>query len=81
MALSVWPLIMTKAQEETAIEFQGRVQSSFGSLSGVMMIIVFLMVNLISRYVSIAHLYWIEILFVGISLCFLLHYIKKKATD
>ena len=38
---AVWPLIITRAQMLTAHSFQGRVQSTFNSLSGAFMLIFY----------------------------------------
>lgn len=63
MALSVWPLIMTQAQELTDLAYQGRVQSTFNCLSGVLILILYCMVNVGSHWVTLPHLYWIEVFF------------------
>jgi DHA3 family macrolide efflux protein-like MFS transporter len=55
--LAVWPLIMTRAQDNTALEFQGRVQSVFNSLSGVIILIVYLSVDFTSHHLGIRSLY------------------------
>ncbi len=62
-ALAVWPLIMTKAQELTDLAYQGRVQSLFNSLSGAAILVVYCLVDIGSHWISIDHLYWVEVLF------------------
>ena len=62
-ALSVWPLTMTRAQELTDLKFQGRVQSTFNCLSGVLILIVYCLVDTGSHFMTIPDLYWIEVLF------------------
>ncbi len=55
--LAVWPLIMTRAQDNTALDFQGRVQSVFNSLSGAIILLVYLSVDFTSHHLGIRTLY------------------------
>ncbi|EKD77657.1 MAG: major facilitator transporter [uncultured bacterium] len=68
---AVWPLIITKAQSLTAIDFQGRVQSTFNSLSGVMMLIFYFSTGWIGTHFAVNHLYWIEVVITGLAILFL----------
>ncbi len=65
-----WALILTRAQSLTALNFQGRVQSTFTSLSGALILLTYLSLNWISHSISIRHIYWIQVGFFII--CFLL---------
>jgi len=60
IALASWPLILTKTQEMTAMEFQGRVMATFNSLMGLCILLMYGFVSVCSRIVSIRHLYWVE---------------------
>ncbi|MDF1760082.1 MAG: MFS transporter [Coxiellaceae bacterium] len=62
-ALAVWPLIMTKAQELTELDFQGRVQSTFNCLSGAGILLIYCLVDFGSHWMSLTQLYWIEVVF------------------
>jgi MFS transporter, DHA3 family, macrolide efflux protein len=70
--LAVWPLIMTRAQDLTAKEFQGRVQASFNSLSGFLILCIYTIVNFGSHHIGLAHLYWIEVVFSAVGIVLLL---------
>lgn len=63
-AAAVWPLVLTKAQELTDVKFQGRVQATFNSLMCLIILIIYLFIKVSSSYISIPHLYWLEIVFV-----------------
>ena len=63
ICFAMWPLIITHAQHITDIKFQGRVQSCFMSISGVIMILIYLAVKLGSHTISIHMLYWLEVAF------------------
>ena len=62
VGLSVWPLIVTRAQHVTHIDFQARVQSVFNSLSGVLIIIIYFLVDMGSHFVSVDILYLFEVI-------------------
>lgn len=61
--ISVWPLLITKAQELTDLHYQGRVQSCFNSVSGALILLVYLLVNFSNRFLSISELYGLETFF------------------
>lgn len=63
IGLSVWPLIVTLAQSKTDLAFQGRVQSTFSSLSGVLIVFIYLLASGYGPDVSIRSLFSIQILF------------------
>ena len=69
---SVWALIITKAQNLTALDYQGRVQSTFNSLSGITMMVFYAGTALLGKYVGISHLYFIEVLITSIAILFLI---------
>lgn len=68
---AVWPLIITKAQSLTALSYQGRVQSTYNSLSGILTLLFYFMIGWVGKYVGIAHLYWFEVLITAIAIVFL----------
>lgn len=68
---SIWPLIISRAQEMTEIGYQGRVQSTFNSISGMMVLVCYLSVGGIGEYVGFSHLYWIEVFITGVALVLL----------
>jgi DHA3 family macrolide efflux protein-like MFS transporter len=59
---AVWPLIISKAQSMTALGYQGRVQSTYNSISGSLTLLFYFCVGWMGKYVYIAHLYWLEVL-------------------
>jgi len=58
---AVWPLMISYAQNLTSIHFQGRVQSTFNSLSGATMLIFYFSFGVTGKYFGVAHLYYIEV--------------------
>ena len=50
---------MTKAQEVTDLDYQGRVQSVFSCLMALGIIILYLGIHLASGLINIRHIYWI----------------------
>ena len=60
--LSVWPLIVTQAQNVTHLDFQARVQSIFNSVSGVLILVIYLLVGVSSHFISTGSLYGFEVL-------------------
>lgn len=63
-----WALIMTRAQELTALDFQGRVQSSFSALSGVVILAVYSLLYFDAVHVRLNMLYYLEVVFIAIGL-------------
>jgi predicted MFS family arabinose efflux permease len=74
VCFAMWPLIITRAQHITDIDYQGRVQSCFNSLSGILMILTYWGVKIISQYTSIEILYWIEIFFALVSIVLIVYF-------
>lgn len=68
---AIWPLIITRAQSLTDLDFQGRVQSTFNSLSGTLMMCFYFFVGMIGHYFHIATLYLIEVVITAIAILFL----------
>ena len=56
-SLSSWPLILSSAQEMTANEFQGRVQSSCYSLTGMVVLIVYLMLGMMGNTINLRFIF------------------------
>ncbi len=69
-----WALIMTRAQEVTDIDYQGRVSSSFGSLSSIAMLLVYAVLYFEGPTISLSHLYWIQVMLAATSLFLLTRY-------
>lgn len=78
ICFAMWPLVITRAQESTDISYQGRVQSCFNSLSGLMIVLIYLAVKLGSHVISIQMLYWVEIMFTMITFLLLMYSVNKK---
>ena len=57
-SLGCWSLIMTKAQEVTDLDYQGRVQSVFNFLSSFGIVLLYLFINLLGDIINIRHIYW-----------------------
>lgn len=77
---AIWPLIITKAQSLTENSFQGRVQSTFNSVSGAMMLIFYFTVGWVGNYFSVKNLYWIEVIITLLAIYFLIR-VKKTETS
>jgi len=69
---AIWPLIITRAQNLTDINFQGRVQSTYNSLSGAFMLAFYIFISYISQHISIVYLYWIEVAITATAILFLI---------
>lgn len=67
-----WPLVITHAQHITDINYQGRVQSCFNSVSGLALSLIYLGVDLGGSIISTHMLYWLEALFTLITLWLIL---------
>lgn len=59
LSLGIWALMMTKAQEATDLDYQGRVQSVFNSLMGFALVILYLSIHLASGIIDLRQLFWI----------------------
>ncbi|PHQ78334.1 MAG: MFS transporter [Coxiella sp. (in: Bacteria)] len=81
VCFAMWPIIVTRAQHITDINYQGRVQSCFNSISGMIMILIFLCVKFGSNYVTINMMYWIEVAFTLLSVVLMVLFERKKHKD
>ncbi|WP_077216927.1 MFS transporter [Piscirickettsia litoralis] len=68
LALSAWPLIVTRAQELTDLDYQGRLQGLVNSLSGVLILAIYLLAIVFGDKIDIAKVYWLEVLLSCITL-------------
>lgn len=55
--LASWPIIVTRAQDRTALEFQGRVQSVFSSISSMIVLVTYLVIALGAHAIPLHFLY------------------------
>lgn len=69
---AVWPLMISRAQNLTDIDFQGRVQSTFNSLSGALMLVFYFSIGIIGKFFGVQHLYLIEVFISLIAVLFLI---------
>lgn len=69
--ISSWALILTKNQELTDINFQGRLYSIFNSTGGVLVLALFLQMVCFGNVISIEKIYWFEAALSIIALGFL----------
>ena len=76
-SFSAWPILITAAQDKTDLKYQGRVQSLFGSVSGILILIFYIILGYVGDDFPIKTLYWIEVSLMVSSMLLLLHY--KKA--
>lgn len=69
---AVWPLMLTRAQELTALDFQGRVQGSFNTVSSIVVLSVYLLVGEGGAFFQVKNLYFVMIFFcvIGLALLF-----------
>ena len=65
---AVWPLIITRAQSLTTLDFQGRVQSTFNSLSGAAMLIFYFGIGSVGKYIGVEHLYFAEVIIITVAI-------------
>ncbi|MCX7122033.1 MAG: MFS transporter [Gammaproteobacteria bacterium] len=77
LAGAVWPLIISKAQSLTANNFQGRVQSTFNSLSGIMMLLFYFSIATIGKHFGVNHLYFLEVGVTVLAIVFLIQARKQ----
>lgn len=72
-----WALMITRAQELTDFHFQGRSQSTFNSISGAVIVSVYVSTKLWGGSITLPHLYYVE---AGMSLIvlLLLYFYKKN---
>lgn len=77
IAVSAWPLMVTRAQQLTDLSYQGRVQGVFNSLSGMGILLLYLVVFLVGDVLSIKTMYLFEVL-LGIVILILLIANKKS---
>lgn len=76
-----WPLLITMAQSQTQFSYQGRVQSTFNSLSGLFIIFIYLMVSFYGNVWPIADLYMVQVVISVIAIAFFVAYMLKPARD
>ncbi len=76
---AIWPLIISKAQSLTDLDYQGRVQSTFNALSGLIMLSFYFSIGLISKIFSVHALYWVEFGITLLAVIFLMQ--SKKSVD
>jgi len=72
LGFASWSLIMTRAQELTDLDYQGRVLSSFNALSSVGMLLVYAALYFEGTTISLAHLYYVQVGFAAVSIFLLL---------
>lgn len=61
LGLSVWPLLITQAQNLTHLDFQARLQSLFSSLSSIIILMIYVLLNMGSHLISIRGLYILNV--------------------
>lgn len=61
-----------RAQGLTDVNFQGRVQSTFNSLSGAMMMLFYFNMGYFGKHCDVAHLYFIEVAITLLAIIFLI---------
>lgn len=71
---AVWPVILTRAQNLTAIEYQGRVQSTYNSLAGAVTMLCYLSFAGIGQGLAVQRLYWVLMLMPILALMMLLSF-------
>ena len=74
VAFGVWPVLITQAQQKTDIDYQGRLQSLFGSLSGLCILLIYLGVTLTSHSISVQQWYWLEAILAATTLWLIWHF-------
>lgn len=64
LGFSVWPLLVTEAQDETDLAFQGRVQAFFNSFSGIGILLIYAFMLFLGDQYSLKYLYFSEVVIV-----------------
>ncbi len=77
ICFAMWPLLATHGQHITDIHYQGRVQSCFMSVSGLLVILIYLAVKLGSHVISINMLYWLEVGFALLSAALIVFFDRR----
>ena len=80
-SFSAWPILITAAQDRTNINYQGRVQSLFSSVSAILILCFYILLGLVGDNFPIDVLYWVEVSLMSISIVLLLCYKKYHPTD
>lgn len=75
---SAWALIITFAQDNTDLRYQGRVQSLFSSISGLFIMAFYFLLSLVGDRVGFDKLYWCEVIIMLASLGILLYFRKHQ---
>lgn len=77
--LSVWPVILTLAQKMTDIDFQGRVQSTFNSIAGLIVLVMYLLLGAVGRNFRVNLMFSIEAIFAILAIFLLFGYYRSKS--
>jgi len=65
--MSVWAVMMTRAQEQTDMAYQGRMMSLFMSLGSVLVLMVYFFISIVSIYLSVRAIYIFEVLIAAVA--------------
>jgi MFS transporter, DHA3 family, macrolide efflux protein len=71
-SLGSWSILISRAQELTDPAYQGRVQSLFGSVTSLLIVILYLSLSLITLEFTISHIYWVISAFAIVPIIFIL---------
>lgn len=80
-SFSIWALLITRAQGMTALSFQGRVHSLFNSVSGILILSFYFLLGSIGERFTLTHLYWGEVLLMGLCFVLLVIYWQYEGAD
>ena len=81
VSLAAWAIVITRAQELTLINFQGRVQATFNALAGIGILSVYLFMYYLGDKISMVCLYGFESLIAFSAACLTCYYrqhLKEK---
>lgn len=78
LCYSVWPIIISKAQELTDLKYQGRTQSAYDLISGIFIILLYAAIYFLSNKIQIQQFYWFEIIIMSLAALMLLIYKYSK---
>ncbi len=76
LCFASWPVVMTKAQQLTQLDFQGRIQAAYNALSGIVILTIYAVTYLVSKFFDVSYLYLFEVIFAILSALLLLRYRK-----
>jgi DHA3 family macrolide efflux protein-like MFS transporter len=74
--LGSWSILMSRAQELTDPDYQGRVQAVFSSVTSLGMVMLYLGLSFAAKEINIRHIYWVVGVFAIVPMVLMIRYPK-----